>query len=137
MTTRITQASAKTSLDAFTALLNTGYIEIRTGAQPATADTAATGTLLGTLPLSATAFGAATTASPSIATANAITSDSDADDTGTAGWFRAYTTGDVAVIDGDITTTGVGTGDMLLDNTSIVAGGTIAVSSWTISKPTA
>jgi hypothetical protein len=137
LTTRITQAAAKTSLDAFTALLNGGYVEIRTGAQPATANTAASGTLLGTLPLSATAFGAATTASPSVATANAITSDTNADASGTAGWFRGYTSGGTAVIDGDITTTAVGTGNMLMDTTTVVAGGTIAFSSWTISKPTA
>jgi hypothetical protein len=138
MATRITQAAAKASLDALTALLNGGgYIEIRTGAQPATANTAASGTLLGTLPLTnPTAFGAATTASPSVATANAITSDTSADNSGTAGWFRAYTSGAAAVIDGNITTTAVGTGDMLLDDTNIVAGGTIAITSWTISKPT-
>jgi len=137
MATRITQAAAKAALDAFTAVLDGGYIEIRTGSQPATADTAASGTLLGTLPLSGTAFGAATTASPSVATANAITSDTTADATGTAGWFRAYTSGSVAVDDGDITTVAVGTGDMQLDDTAIVAGGTIAVSSWTVSHPTA
>ena len=139
MATRISNAAAKAELDALTALLNPGggYIEIRTGSQPATVGTAASGTLLGTLPLSATAFGAATTASPSVATANAITSDTVADASGTAGWFRAYaTTGPAAVIDGNITGTG-GEGDMELDDTTIIAGGTIAVSSWTLSMPTA
>jgi hypothetical protein len=138
MATRITQAAAKAANDALTALLNAGgagYIEIRTGSQPATANTAASGTLLGTLPLSATAFGAATTASPSVATANAITSDTVADATGTAGWFRAYSGGGTAVIDGSITATGGG-GELQLDSTSIVAGGTIACTSWTISHPT-
>jgi hypothetical protein len=140
MATRITQAAAKAALDALTAQIDggpaAGYIEIRTGAQPATANTAASGTLLGTLTLSDPSFGAATTASPSVATAAAITSDTNADASGTAGWFRAYTSAGTAVIDGAITTTAVGTGDMLLDDTNIVAGGTIAITSWTISMPT-
>jgi hypothetical protein len=138
MATRITQAAAKAAVDAVTALLNSGTVEIRTGSQPATANTAATGTLLGTLTLNATAFGAATTASPSVATANAITSDTSADATGTAGWFRAYRSsgnGGAAVVDGTITTSGGG-GDMIIDDASIVIGGTIAVTSWTISLGT-
>lgn len=132
MAFRVSQAAAKTSLDAMTALLNGGTVEIRTGTQPASPETAASGTLLGTLTLNATAFGAATTASPSVATANAITSDSTADASGTAGWYRAKTSGGTAVCDGAI---GAGQ-DMTMDNYSIVAGGTIAISSWTISKPT-
>lgn len=139
MATKITQAAAKAATDAVVDLLDVGgagYIEVRTGAQPATANTAASGTLLATLPLSATAFGAATTASPSVATAAAITSDTVADATGTAGWFRAYSGGATAVIDGSVTATGGG-GDMELDSTSVVAGGTVAVSAWTVSHPTA
>lgn len=141
MATRIAQAAAKAANDALVDLLDAGagagYIEIRTGAQPATANTAATGTLLATLPLSDPAFGAATTASPSVATAAAISSDTNADASGTAGWFRAYDSAGNAVLDGDITTTAVGTGDMLLDDTNIVAGGTVAITSWTVSLATA
>ncbi len=139
MTTRISTGAAKAANDALVALLNSGTLEIRTGSQPATVATAASGTLLGTLTLSATAFGAATTASPSVATANAITSDTSADATGTAGWFRAYRSagnGSTATIDGSITATGGG-GDMTLDSVSVVAAGTIAVTAWTISMPTA
>lgn len=138
MATRISTAAAKAANDAIVDLLDVGgagYIEVRTGAQPASVATAASGTLLGTLPLSATAFGAATTASPSVATANAITSDTSADASGTAGWFRAYSGGGTATIDGSVTATGGG-GDMTLDTVSVVAGGTIAVTSWTASHPT-
>jgi hypothetical protein len=140
MATRISTAAAKAACDSVVDLLDggagAGYIEIRTGSQPATVATAASGTLLGTLPLSDPAFGAATTASPSVATASAITSDTSADASGTAGWFRAYDSNAAAVIDGSITGTGGG-GDMELDTTTIVAGGTIAVTAWTISHPTA
>lgn len=71
----------------------TGRINVYTGSQPATADTAATGTLLGTLTLSSDAFGAS---SSGTITANAITSDSAADASGTPGYIRAYRTGDTA-----------------------------------------
>lgn len=140
MTTRISNAAAAAAANAVVDLLDggtgAGYIEIRTGSQPASVGTAATGTLLGTLTLSDPAFGNATAASPAVATASAITSDTTADATGTAGWFRAYDSSAVAVIDGSITASGGG-GDLQLDSVSIVAGGTIAISSWTISHPTA
>ncbi len=139
MATRIANAAAAAAADAVVDRLDAGagagYIEIRTGTQPASAGTAASGTLLGTLVLSDPAFGAATTASPAVATASAITDDSTADASGTAGWFRAYDSNAVAVVDGNITAT-AGGGDMELDDTTIVAGGVIAVSSWTISMPT-
>src|SRR5688572_78714 len=102
MATRISNASAAAACDAVVDLLDggagAGYVEIRTGSQPATVATAASGTLLGTLTLSDPAFGAATTASPAVATANAITSDTTADNSGTAGWYRAYDSTGTAII---------------------------------------
>ena len=140
MATRISIAAAQAACNGVVDLLDggagAGYIEIRTGSQPATVATAASGTLLGTLTLSDPAFGNASAASPSVATASAITSDTNADATGTAGWFRAYDSAGTAIIDGSITATGGG-GDMTLDSVSIVAGGTIALTSWTVSHPTA
>lgn len=115
---------------ALTDLLNSGSVQIRTGTSPGV-DSAATGTLLGTLPLSATAFGAWASGS---ATANTITQDASADATGTAGYFRALNSGSGAVIDGTITATGGG-GDMEVNSTSIVSGATIDITSWTINHP--
>lgn len=138
MATRIALARAAAAVDSVVDALDVGtlnaagYINIYTGTQPADVATAATGTLLATLPLSAPAFGAATVANPSVATANAITSDTAADASGTAGWFRAFSRDNVATIDGSISTTAAATGDMLLDDTNIVAGGTVAVTSWTV-----
>lgn len=133
MATRPHTTSRNAAVDAIVDRLDdgtgAGYIEIRTGSQPATGDAAATGTLLGTLTCSDPAFGAA---SSGTATASAITSDTSADATGTAGWFRAYDSDANAVLDGDITVTSGG-GDLELDDVSIVAGGTIAISSWTVS----
>lgn len=129
MTTRVSDAARNAQVNAVAALLGAaGYIEIRTGAQPATVATAASGTLLGTLTLSATPFAAAAAGS---ASANAITGDSSADATGTAGWFRAYNaTGPTAVIDGSIGTSGQ---DLNLNSVSIIAGGTINITSWVLS----
>lgn len=121
-----------------TAFDTTGRLNIYTGPQPATPDTAASGTLLGTLTLSSDAFAAA--ASGAIAL-NAVTSDTTADATGTAGWFRFYRTGDTAPGSAGNGTTdrrldGTITSDMAMDNTSVIAGGTIALSAWSYNAPT-
>jgi hypothetical protein len=106
-----------------------GYIQVRTGARPANCEAANSGTLLGTLTFSDPAFG---NSSSGQATANAITSDTNADATGTAGHFRVFDSNNVCIFQGDC---GQGTGTMNFDNTSIVAGGTIAISSFTFTTP--
>jgi hypothetical protein len=110
-------------------LLNGGTIQIRTGAQPTNVDDAAQGTLLGTLTFSATAFGAPATG---VVTAAAITSDTSADASGTAGHARLLTS--APVIHSDCTC-GQGSGDINFNNNVIVAGGTIAISSLTLTAP--
>lgn len=135
MAMRIPMGTRNALASAFAALPDAGagpgYVEVRTGAQPATGDDAAAGTLLGTLTLSDPAFGAPADA---VLTANAITSDEDADASGEAGWFRAFDSDGNSFDDGSVTGEGGG-GDMELDDVNIVAGGTIAVSSWTVTVP--
>lgn len=131
MATRISNDARNGAVNGVTALLDGGYIEIRTGSQPAGPATSASGDLLGTLDLSATAFGNASSGS---ASANAISPDTEADASGIAGWFRAYDSDGDGVIDGSITAA-EGGGDMELDDTSIIMGGTISVTSWTITMP--
>jgi hypothetical protein len=111
---------------------NNGYMEIYTLAQPATPDTAITSqVLLATLPLSATAF---TAASGGTKTANAITSGT-AVATGTATWFRVYKSDNsTAVIDGSV---GTSAADLNLNDTAITSGGSVSVTSWTVSCPVA
>lgn len=70
-----------------------GRINVYTGAQPADAETAASGTLLATLTLASDAVAAA---SGGAAAFNSITADSAADASGTPGWARFYRTGDTA-----------------------------------------
>lgn len=135
MVTRISNAARSAAADGVVDLLDAGAgpgtIQIRTGAQPATVATAATGTLLGTLTLTKPAFGSAVNG---VATAVTITGDTSADATGTAGWFRALDSNGNAIIDGSITATGGG-GDLILDNVSVIAGGTINITSWTVTQP--
>lgn len=106
-----------------------GKILIRTGTQPTNVGDADTGTLLGTLNFSATAFGGSSTGT---ATAASITSDTNADASGTAGHFRIKDFADAIHSDG---TCGQGSGDLSFDNNVIVAGGTIAISSMTVTVP--
>lgn len=137
LNTRISNASAIAACNAVVDLLDAGAgaatIQIRTGAQPADPDTAASGTLLATLTCSDPAFGNAADAAPgAIATANAITDDTSADATGTAGYFRALDSDSNAIIDGEVGTSGA---DMNLNTVSITSGATVSVTSWTVTMP--
>lgn len=133
---QFTDAAIEADVNAVTALLNTGFLEIYTGAQPTDANTAVSGTLLVTLTLNATAFGAATAAgSPGsrivTATAGAIGSGT-AVATGTAGYFVLYASnGTTVVAMGSVGTAGA---DLNLSSTSIVSGGTVSVSAFTITS---
>jgi hypothetical protein len=132
MAYRLSTAARNASTDAIVDLLDVGgagTIRIRTGTQPTNVGDADTGTLLGTLTFSATAFGASATGA---AAAASITSDTNADASGTAGHFRLYTGGAAIHSDG---TCGQGSGDLSFDNNVIVAGGTIAISSFTVTTP--
>ena len=128
--THLSLASWALALDSALNVLNSGFIQIYTGTQPATPDTGLSGnTLLATLSLSATAFGAT---SAGVKTANAITS-ATASATGTATFFRAFKSDDTtAVIDGSVGTSGT---DMVLNDVAITTGGTVSCTSWTVSMP--
>lgn len=139
--TKISNAAAKAACDAVVDLLDAGagpgVLKIYNGSQPADPDTAVSGqTLLAELTLNDPAFGAAADAAPGgQATANAITDDSSANATGTATWFRAEDSDGNAIIDGDVSTTAAGTGDLQLNSTSIQSGATVEVTSWTYTHP--
>jgi hypothetical protein len=112
-------------LDEITAAVGaSGLLRIYDGSRPATGGTATT--LLAELTLNATF---APAASSGVLTLNAITSDSSANATGTATWFRIVTSGGTHVIDGNVGTSG---SDLNLNTTSIVSGAAVAVTSFTI-----
>jgi len=107
-----------------------GTIQIRSGTRPASPADAATGTLLATVTLAATAFGAAASGSATIVDPAGVTAAA----TGTASWFRALSGGGAAQFDGSVTATGGG-GDLTLASTSVVTGTTVDVTGGTISVP--
>ena len=127
---------AQAALDAGLNLLDTagpGEIKIYTGTPPATCETAASGTLLGTLTFSATAFPASADANPgAIATASAITDDSSADATNTAGYFRALESDGTVHLQGDC---GTSSTDMIMNTTSITSGLAISITAYTVTLP--
>jgi hypothetical protein len=113
---KVAIATRNAELDAMARQLDGGFMDIYDGAQPATPETAITTQVkLADLPLSATS---APAASGGQLTLNAITSDTDADATGTAAWFRAYRSDHTtAVCDG---TVGTASADAIINATSIV-----------------
>ena len=117
-------------LDAITTAVGaSGKLRIYTATRPATGAAIGGATLLAELTLNATFAPAATGGA---LTLNSITADSSADASGTANWFRLWKSdGTTAVVDGSVTATGGG-GDLELNSVSLTAGGTVSVTSFTI-----
>lgn len=131
----------------FAATFANGIIEIRTGTQPATADAAATGTLLGTITLNSGAFvaGSPTNGLTFAAAAGGAVSKSGVWSfsgiaAGTAGWFRlkgnaldndALST-TLPRLDGSIATSGA---DLNLSNISIAIGAPNTCDSFVWTQP--
>ena len=107
-----------------------GTIKIYTGSQPATADTAESGTLLATFTLATTAFGAA---SGGVITLAGTPLTVAASNTGTAGWFRLEDSTGANVLDGSVGTSG---NQINLNTTSITSGVNVTITSGTITMPT-
>lgn len=114
--------------------LGTSAAELRiySGTKPTDVNAALSGnTLLAALVMSDPAFGNAATG---VATAAAINSDTSADATGTATFFRMGQVSSgtfTAEIQGEVGTSG---SDLNLSSTSITAGGTVSVTSFTYTQ---
>lgn len=124
-------ATVIAAVNSATALLNSGFLELYTGGQPAL-DGAVTGTLLVTLTFNATAFPTATASAGTVtASANAITSGT-AVATGTAGYFALLKSDNSTVVaTGSVGTSGA---DLNLSTLSIVSGAVVTCSSFTITQ---
>lgn len=131
----------------FAATFANGVIDIYSGTQPVTADSAATGTLLGTVTLASGAFtpGTATNGLTFAAAANGAVSKSgtwsfNGVAAGTAGWFRlrgnAADDGLASTVlprlDGSIAVSGA---DMNLSNISIAINAPTTIDSFTYTQP--
>jgi len=130
MATKIKDSTRTTMMtDISTAITGTSRIKIYTGSAPAKT-ASPTGTLLATLTPSAT-FGTVTTG---VLTANAITSDTNAANTGTPGYYRII---DGTTDDGTHTqvqgSCAVGSGDINFGS-DVAAGGTVAITSLTYTE---
>lgn len=136
-TPMISPAAAKAGLNAITALLNSYYILIVSGSLPASCGASDSGTILAKPQFGATAFGAAVdgaTTGIMTATANAISSDTNAANSGTAGHFRCGSTSGGGTIAAQ-GTCGTSSADMIMNTTTITAGDTVQVTSFTITIP--
>jgi len=130
----------------YAAVFSTGVIDIYSGSQPATADAAATGTLLGTVTLSSGAFTPGSAVNGlTFSTAAGVTSKSgiwsfNGIAIGTAGWFRqranAADAGGVSTalprLDGSVAVSGA---DLNLSNISITVGAPNTVDTFTFTVP--
>lgn len=119
-----------TIADAVTARVgSSGLLKIYSLTQPTSPGTAlGAQVLLATLPLSAT-FAAG--ASAGVLTASAITT-ANAVATGTANWYSLQKSDSTRIIEGSV---GTATSDLVLNTTSIVSGGPVAVTSFTYTAP--
>lgn len=129
MTISLANIAANAEADAFSDLLDNGYFRIYSGVRPATADTALSGnTLLAELRIANPASGAAVAG---VITFSTVTSDTAADATGTATFYRAFKSdGTSAVVDGQVTATGGG-GDATINSTAIQINAQVDLTSWT------
>jgi hypothetical protein len=130
LNTQLANATVNGQGDNLATRLNSGFLRIYDGTQPATADTAiTTQVLLAELTFSATAAPATVNG---LITFNAITSDSSANATGTPTWFRAVqSNGTTVVMDGSVGVSGANLNLTGLTGGQIIIGGTVAVSSFT------
>lgn len=128
LTNKLSNAAANAEVDALATLLNTGYLRIYDGAQPADADTAlGAQVLLAELRFNATAFGAGVAG---VATANALTADASANATGTAAWYRALKSdGSTVVEDGSVGTSGC---NLNINSVAIQSGAEVRVDTFTL-----
>jgi len=129
---KLSNEAVNAEADAFSVLLDNGYLRIYDGTQPATANTAiGSQVLLAELRFNADA---APIAVNGVLAFNAITQDSSANNTGTASWFRALKSdGSTVLFDG---TVGVSGCDINIATTAIVAGAIVGVTSagYTVNK---
>lgn len=113
-------------------MLDGGVAEFRTGAQPASADSAATGTVVATVALPADAMAAAS--GGSIAKNATAWQDLSADAAGTVGWARFKSADGTLVMDLDATDT-AGNGSIKIDNPTVLLGQQFNVTAFTLTMP--
>lgn len=136
MATRLAAAARNAATNAVAGLVDAdvgaGALIIRTGAQPATGDTAPTGTILATFALADPAIAAAVAGVGTFDTTPVLSTVGVA--AGTAGWFRITDNSGDNVMDGACGATGSGA-ELELNTTSISVGVTVEITAGTLTTP--
>jgi hypothetical protein len=114
--------------DAMADLWDGGTLKIYSGSQPASAEDAASGTLLATITLPTPAFGAAASGVVS----KSGTWSAVAVATNTAGWGRFETASGSRKMDVSVAESAA---DLIIDNDAVVSGGVVTVTAFTITVP--
>jgi hypothetical protein len=130
MTVQLSTTVRNARLDVIESTISTAAVlRIYSGAQPANCAAANSGTLLAEMTLPSDWMAAASSGSKAL---SGTWQDASANNAGTAGHFRIYeSTATTCHIQGSVTATGGG-GDLTLDNTSIAAGQSITITSFTL-----
>lgn len=131
LSTAARNAVANAVVDLADAGAGAGVIEVRTGAQPASADDSASGTLLVTFTLADPAFGSAATGTASGAS---LPRSGTAVGAGTAGWARMLDSDGGKIVDLSVTADGGG-GQVELNTTTIAVGLTVNLTAISFSCP--
>lgn len=140
MAMRMAIALAQAMADAITDKVEAGSVNLYTGVsavggQPSDPDGAGAGTLLATFALSAVPFAAATDANPGAAIAAKNIPAVSAVTSGTARWFRVFTSASAVMWDGNVGSASDGGVDMTLNNIDLDQDQLITINSWTITLP--
>lgn len=128
----VRSAGANAMVDLLDAGAGAGQIVVRTGAQPATANDAATGTILATFTLNDPAFGVAANGVKTLDVDPVITATGVA--AGTAGWARAVDSAGATVFDGSVSASGGG-GDFIMSTTTVSVGLEITLTAGSMTQP--
>lgn len=130
MTVQLSTTARNNMLDSIETTVGVSpTLEIRTGAQPASCAAADSGTVLATFTLPSDWLAAASGGTKAIA--GGPWQDTSADASGTAAHFRIKA-GATCHFQGSV---GQGSGDLSLDNTTIVAGQTVSITAFTLTAP--
>jgi hypothetical protein len=134
MSIQLAEATRNARLDAIETDLGADPdLELRSGAPPANAAAADTGTLLCALQLPADAFAAAASGSKAKSGTWQGTASGGG---GIIGHFRLKTSGGATKVQGTVTVTGGG-GDMELDNNDVEDGQTVTITTFTLTDANA
>ena len=137
MTTKIIAAAASAACNAIVDSIDAGgagTLTIYGSVQPSNPETVPGTSALATISLNSPAFGAASSGVAVLDVSPPI-EDAMADASGEATWFRITNGNGTAVIDGAVGQDPPGTAELILNTTTITAGGPVRITSFTFTVP--